>query len=109
MFLQWAIPIRCLSTGWLLLRSFELRTCLTCLPSLSSILALLISDESVWCHIQRTRGDHQYAIDTEELRAVFSSEEMSDPRAQLLLLEFLREQERDVIQGNGRASGRDGM
>ncbi|MHC1679416.1 MAG: ATP-binding protein [Candidatus Cryosericum sp.] len=83
-----------------------------CLPFgdlASTIFALLIADGAVRWHIHRSEGNLAYAVDTEELRAVFSSEEMSDPRVQLLLLEFLREQERDVIQGNGRASGQDGM
>lgn len=83
-----------------------------CLPFgdlASTIFALLISDGAVRWHIHRSEGNQAYAVDTEELREVFSSEEMSDPRAQLLLLEFLREQERDVVQSNGRASGQDGM
>ncbi|MFA4901068.1 MAG: ATP-binding protein [Brevundimonas sp.] len=83
-----------------------------CLPFgdlASTIFALLIADGAVRWHIHRSEGNLTYAVDTEELRAVFSSEEMSDPRAQLLLLEFLRDQERDVVQGNGRASGQDGM
>jgi hypothetical protein len=33
---------------------------------------------------------------------------MSDPQAQLLLLEFLREQERDVVQGSSGESGQNG-
>ena len=37
-------------------------------------------------------------MSTEELQAIFSTEEMSDPQAQSLLLEFLRGQECDVVQ-----------
>lgn len=81
-----------------------------CLPFgdlASTIFALLISDSTVRWHIRRAEGNLAYTIETEELRAVFSSEEMSDPQAQLLLLEFLRELERDVVQGSGRESGQD--
>jgi hypothetical protein len=83
-----------------------------CLPLgdlASTILVLLISDDGVRWHIRRAEGSVAYTVGTEELRAVFSSEEMSDPQAQLLLLEFLREQECSVVQGNGRESGQDGM
>ena len=83
-----------------------------CLPFgdlASTILVLLISDDGVRWYIRRTEANLAYAVGTEELRAVFSSEEMSDPEAQLLLLDFLREQERNVVQGNGRESGQDGM
>jgi hypothetical protein len=34
---------------------------------------------------------------------------MDDPQAQLLLLEFLREQERSVIRGDGCESGQDAI
>jgi len=82
-----------------------------CLPFgdlASTIFVLLISDGAVQWHICRAEGDLSYTIDAEELRAVFSPEEMSDPQAQLLLLEFLREQERDVVQDGGRQSGQSG-
>jgi len=82
-----------------------------CLPFgdlASTILALLISDGAVRWHIRRAEGNLAYTVGSEELQAVFSSEEMSDPQAQLLLLEFLREQERNVVQGNGSESGQDG-
>ncbi|RIE05601.1 ATP-binding protein [Candidatus Cryosericum terrychapinii] len=82
-----------------------------CLPFgdlASTIFALLISDGAVCWHIHRAEGDMAYSVGTEELRAVFSSEEMSDPQAQMLLLEFLREQERDVVQGSSGGSGQDG-
>jgi hypothetical protein len=83
-----------------------------CLPFgdlASTILVLLISDDGVRWYIRRAEANLAYAVGTEELRAVFSSEEMSDPQAQLLLLEFLREQERDVVQGSSGESGQDGM
>jgi hypothetical protein len=83
-----------------------------CLPFgdlASTIFALLIADGAVWWHIHRSEGSLAYAVDTEELREVFSPEEMSDPRAQLMLLEFLREQESDVVQGNGHACGQDSV
>jgi len=83
-----------------------------CLPFgdlASTIFALLIADGTVWWHIHRSEGNWAYAVDTEELRAVFSLEEMSDPRAQLMLLEFLRGQESDVVQGNSRICRQDGM
>jgi hypothetical protein len=82
-----------------------------CLPFgdlASSIFALLISDGAVRWHIHRAEGNLAYSVGTEELQAVFSSEEMSDPQAQLLLLEFLREQERDVVQGSSGESGQNG-
>lgn len=82
-----------------------------CLPLgdlASTFFALLISGGAVDWHIRRAEGSLTYAVGTEELRAVFSTEEMSDPQAQLLLLEFLRGQERDVVQGNGGESGQDG-
>jgi len=82
-----------------------------CLPFgdlASTILVLLISDDGVQWHIRRAEGSLAYTVGTEELRAVFSPEEMSDPQAQLLLLEYLREQERNVVQGNGRESGQGG-
>jgi len=81
-----------------------------CLPFgdlASTIFTLLISDGAVRWHIHRAEGDLAYTVDSEELRSVFSSEEMVDPQAQLLLLEFLREQERDVVQGSGRGFGQD--
>jgi hypothetical protein len=83
-----------------------------CLPLgdlASSIFALLISDGAVRWHIHRAEGNLAYSVGTEELQAVFSSEEMSDPQAQLLLLEFLRDQERDVVQGSSGESGQEGM
>jgi len=83
-----------------------------CLPFgdlASTIFALLISDDGVRWHIRRAEASLAYTVGTEELRAVFSSEEMSDPQAQMLLLEFLREQERDVAQGSSGESGQDGM
>jgi hypothetical protein len=83
-----------------------------CLPFgdlASTIFALLIADGAVWWHIHRSEGSLEYAVDTEELREVFSPEEMSDPRAQLMLLEFLREQESDVVQGSGHASKQDSV
>lgn len=82
-----------------------------CLPLgdlASSFFALLISDDGVRWHIRRVEASLAYTVGTEELRAVFSSEEMSDPQAQMLLLEFLREQERDVVQGSSGESGQDG-
>jgi hypothetical protein len=82
-----------------------------CLPFgdlASTILALLISDDGVRWHIRRAEGNLAYTVGTEELRGVFSSEELSDPQALLLLLKFLREEERNVVQGNGRESGQDG-
>jgi hypothetical protein len=82
-----------------------------CLPFgdlASTILVLLISDDAVLWHIRRVEGNLAYTVGTEELQAVFSSEEMSDPQAQLLLLEFLREQECSVVRGNSRESGQDG-
>ncbi len=81
-----------------------------CLPLgdlASTLFALLVSGDEVRWHIRRSEGSLTYAVGTEELRAVFSPEEMSDPQAQLLLLEFLREQERCVVQGAGRESGQD--
>ena len=81
-----------------------------CLPFgdlASTIFTLLISDGAVRWHIHRAEGDLAYTVDSEELRSVFSSEEMVDPQAQLLLLEFLREQERDVVKGSGRGFGQD--
>jgi len=81
-----------------------------CLPFgdlASTIFALLISDDGVRWHIRRAEASLAYTVGTEELRAVFSSEEMSDPQAQMLLLEFLREQERDVAQGSSGESGQD--
>jgi len=83
-----------------------------CLPLgdlASTLFALLTSDPAVLWHIRRAEGGLAYTVDTEELQAIFSPEEMSDPRSQLLLLEFLREQERDVAQGGGGATGQDGM
>jgi len=76
-----------------------------CLPLgdlASSIFTLLISDGGVDWHIHRAEGDIAYTVDSGELRSVFSSEEMADPQAQLLLLEFLRGQESDVAQEGGR-------
>ncbi|MHB8105940.1 MAG: ATP-binding protein [Candidatus Cryosericum sp.] len=75
-----------------------------CLPLgdlASTIFALLISGDGVRWHVRRAEGSLAYAVSTEELQAVFSTEEMSDPQAQSLLLEFLRGQERDLVQNNG--------
>lgn len=75
-----------------------------CLPLgdlASTIFALLISDDAVRWHVRRAEGGLAYAVSTEELQAIFSTEEMSDPQAQSLLLEFLRGQERDVVQNDG--------
>jgi CBS domain-containing protein len=83
-----------------------------CLPFgdlASTILALLISDGALRWHIRHAEGNLAYAVGTEEPQVVFSSEEMCDPRAQLLVLEFLRGQERDVVQGDGRESEQDRM
>ncbi len=83
-----------------------------CLPLgdlASALFALLVSGDEVRWHIRRCEGSAAYAVGTEELRAVFSPEEMADPQAQLLLLEFLREQERSVIQGDGCESGQDAV
>jgi len=66
-----------------------------------------IIDESM--RVRRTEGNLTYTLDTDELRTIFSSEEISDPQAQLLLLDFLRGQERDVVQGSSGESGQDGM
>jgi signal-transduction protein with cAMP-binding, CBS, and nucleotidyltransferase domain len=73
--------------------------------------AIIRSFYSVYVHDQRRTMtlDSFSALSKEfENSAVFSSEEMSDPQAQLLLLEFLREQECSVVRGNGRESGQDG-
>ena len=83
-----------------------------CLPfgdMASTIFALLISDDAVRWYVHRAEGNLAYTLDTDELRTIFSSEEMSDPQAQLLLLDFLRGQECDVVQGSSGESGQDGM
>jgi len=83
-----------------------------CLPFgdlASTIFALLISDDAVRWYVRRAEGNLAYTLDTDELRTIFSSEEMSDPQAQLLLLDFLRGQECDVVQGSSGESGQDGM
>jgi hypothetical protein len=72
-----------------------------CLPFgdlASTMFTLLTSDAGVQWHIRRAEGDLSYAISTEELESVFPSEELSDPQAQLLLLEFLREQEHELLR-----------
>lgn len=83
-----------------------------CLPLgdlASTLFALFISDIAVSWHIRRREGKLVYVVDTEELRTVFSSEEMDDPQVQSLLLEFLREQERDVVQEDDNGSRHDSM
>ena len=83
-----------------------------CLPLgdlASTIFALLISDDAVRWYVRRAEGNLAYTLDTDELRTIFSSEEMSDPQAQLLLLDFLRGQECDVVQGSSGESGQDDM
>ncbi|RIE07884.1 ATP-binding protein [Candidatus Cryosericum odellii] len=83
-----------------------------CLPFgdlASTIFALLISDDAVRWYVHRAEGNLAYTLDTDELRTIFSSEEMSDPQAQLLLLDFLRGQECDVVQGSSGESGQGGM
>ncbi len=81
-----------------------------CLPLgdlASSIFTLLISGGAVDWHIHRAEGDLAYTVDSEELRSVFSSEELTDPQAQLLLLEFLRGQEGDIVQDSGHEFGQE--
>lgn len=82
-----------------------------CLPLgdlASSIFTLLISGGDVDWHIHRAEGDIAYTVESGELRSVFSSEEMADPQAQLLLLEFLRGQELSVTEGDGCESQQGG-
>lgn len=72
-----------------------------CLPFgdlASTMFTLLTSDAGVQWHVRRAEGDLSYTISTEELESVFPSEELSDPQAQLLLLEFLREQEHELLR-----------
>lgn len=83
-----------------------------CLPFgdlASTIFALLLSGDGVRWHIHRAEGDMDYTIGTEELQTVFSPEELSDPQAQSLLLEFLRGQELGVAEGDGREFHEGGM
>lgn len=82
-----------------------------CLPLgdlASTFFALLLSGDGVRWHIRRAEGGEDYTIGTEELRTVFSTEELSDPQAQSLLLDFLRGQELSVAEGDGHESGQGG-
>lgn len=70
-----------------------------CLPVgdiASTFFALLVSDLSVQWKISRTRDDLTYTVATEDLMKVFTLDELSDPEAQMLLLEYLRGQEKTV-------------
>lgn len=70
-----------------------------CLPIgdiASTLFTLLVSDCLVEWNIHRRRDDLAYTVLTEELMNVFTLDELSDPKAQMLLLEYLREQEKVV-------------
>jgi hypothetical protein len=70
-----------------------------CLPVgdvASTLFTLLISDLSVSWNIQRRHDDLTYTVATEELLKIFTVEELSDPEAQMLLLKYLRDQEKAV-------------
>ncbi len=70
-----------------------------CLPVgdvASTLFTLLISDLSVSWNIQRRHDDLTYTVATEELLKIFTAEELSDPEAQMLLLKYLRDQEKAV-------------
>lgn len=70
-----------------------------CLPIgdiASTLFTLLVSDLSVEWNINRTRDDLIYTVLTEELLRVFMVDELSDPKALMLLLKYLRDQEKAV-------------
>lgn len=70
----------------------------------STIFTLLTSDRDVHWHIHRCEGNLSYTVSTDELRAVFPMDELEDPGAQLLLLDFLREQEHEALGGGSNGS-----
>jgi hypothetical protein len=75
-----------------------------CLPMgdiASTLFTLLMSDVSVDWNIRRTRDDMVYTVLTEEIMRVFTVDELSDPKTQMLLLEYLRDQEKEVC-GHGQ-------
>jgi hypothetical protein len=70
-----------------------------CLPVgdiASTVFALLVSDLSVEWSIRRTHDDLAYTVLTEELLRVFTVDELSDPKVQMLLLEYLRDREKAI-------------
>ncbi|MHB8070825.1 MAG: ATP-binding protein [Candidatus Cryosericum sp.] len=70
-----------------------------CLPVgdiASTLFTLLVSGFSVEWNISRTHDDLVYTVQTEELLGVFTVDELSDPEAQMLLLKYLRDQEKAV-------------
>ena len=78
-----------------------------CIPTgdvAGALFALLTCGSPVRWHICRREGRNRYTLTTEDLEAVFPSGELSDPRAQQLLLHFLREREADLL---AEASRRD--
>lgn len=71
-----------------------------CLPLgdiASTLFALLVSDLSVEWSICRTHDDSMYTVLTKELLTVFTVDELSDPQSQMLLLNYLRDQEKAVF------------
>jgi len=73
----------------------------------STFLTLLTSAPRVCWHIRRAEGNLSYTVSTEELQAIFPCEELSDPQAQLLLLDFLREQERELYRNKSGGAQND--
>lgn len=67
----------------------------------SALLALLIADPSISWYIRHKRDKLAYTIQTEELRSVFTTDELTDPVIQVRLLGLLREWEQGIGAGQG--------
>ncbi len=63
----------------------------------STLFALLIADPAVSWDIRRKHDNLVYTVKTSELRSVFTADELTDPKVQMLLLGFLRELEQGVV------------
>jgi hypothetical protein len=71
-----------------------------CIPTgdiAGALFALLTCGSPVRWHISSWEGRNRYTLTTEDLEGVFPLGELSDPRAQQLLLHFLREREADLV------------
>ena len=70
-----------------------------CLPLgdiASTLFTLVVSDPHVFWDIRRRYDKSAYTVATEDLLTVFSIDELTDPKAQKLLLEYLCDQEKAV-------------
>jgi hypothetical protein len=76
-----------------------------CIPTgdiAGALFALLTCGSPVRWHISRREGRNRYTLTTEDLEGVFPSGELSDPRAQQLVLRFLQEREADLVADASR-------